>query len=211
MTRWLKQLARLLLLLLSQFFGLVLLFPLLMSHKLRELYFVAFFRLVGVLHADALAATRRAALKPLQSLESHDPTLRELGSLRVLEIGAGFGGNFEHVTRPIKYTNVDPNKEFGAIFLKELKTYPQVELERWFHGYGEDMSELADGHFDAVIFTYLLCSVKSGEKILEEVQRGLVKGGHLIFLEHVAFPKGTWQRVLQDLMTPLWRLVATAT
>ncbi|KAH7937402.1 hypothetical protein HPB49_011706 [Dermacentor silvarum] len=30
------------------------------------------------------------------------------------------------------------------------------------------------------------------------------KGGHLIFLEHIAFPRGTWQRALQNLMTPLW-------
>ncbi|XP_077486770.1 thiol S-methyltransferase TMT1B-like [Amblyomma americanum] len=186
------------------FFGLVLLLPLLLSLKARELYFVTFFRLVTIIWADGLFKMRRLALKPLDSLESRDPELKRRGALRVLEIGAGLGGNFEHVTRIIKYTNVDPNKEFGSAFLAELKKNPKIELERWIHSYAEDMAELPSGSFDVVMFSYLLCSAINGRKVLEETKRVLVKGGHLIFLEHVAWPRGTWQRLLQHVMTPLW-------
>ncbi|XP_049528174.1 putative methyltransferase-like protein 7A [Dermacentor silvarum] len=66
------------------------------------------------------------------------------------------------------------------------------------------MNDLSSDYFDVVMFTYLLCSVKNGRDVLDEVKRVLVKGGHLIFLEHIAFPRGTWQRALQNLMTPLW-------
>ncbi|XP_077486150.1 thiol S-methyltransferase TMT1A-like [Amblyomma americanum] len=68
------------------------------------------------------------------------------------------------------------------------------------------MAQLATGHFDAVMFTYLLCSAKDGRRVLEEAKRVLCKGGHLIFLEHVAYPRDTWQRLLQHAMTPLWTI-----
>ncbi|KAH7986871.1 hypothetical protein HPB49_026245 [Dermacentor silvarum] len=66
------------------------------------------------------------ALKPLESLVSHDPVLKKRGALRVLEIGAGLGGNLQYVRRDIVYTNVDPNQEFGPIFLEEVKKNPKV-------------------------------------------------------------------------------------
>ncbi|XP_077485608.1 thiol S-methyltransferase TMT1B-like [Amblyomma americanum] len=186
------------------FFGLLLLVPLLLSLRARQWYFASFFRLGNVVWAAGFAKARSLALKSLCSFESHDPELRKSGSLRVLEIGAGHGGNFEYVTRPIKYTNVDPNRDFGAVFLEQLKKNPKVELEGWIQGYGEDMRQLASDQFDVVMFTYLLCSVNNGRKVLEEAKRVLAKGGRLIFLEHVAYPKGTWRRLLQNLMTPLW-------
>ncbi|XP_070395464.1 thiol S-methyltransferase TMT1B-like [Dermacentor albipictus] len=199
-----------------------------------------------------MASARRAALKPLHFLESRDPALQKEGALRVLEIGAGSGANFEHITRKIRYTNVDPNPEFCNVFFRELKRYPKVlrtcfssdldlwffprhhscwryisamfflsllcwferavptgrriELERLVECHGENMNELEDEQFDVVLFTYLLCSVQDGRKVLEEAKRVLVKGGQLIFLEHVAHPKWTWPRLLQSLITPLWKI-----
>lgn len=139
------------------FFGVVFLLPLLASRKLRENYFVFFYQFADTLWADALTKVRSTALGALNGIESHDPELRKLGALRLLEVGAGTGANFKHINRPLKYTNVDPNKEFGSIFQKELKKNP--------------------------------------------------KGGRLIFLEHVAHPKGTWQRLVQDLAQPLWKVI----
>ncbi|XP_075553476.1 thiol S-methyltransferase TMT1B-like [Dermacentor variabilis] len=165
-----------------------------------------FFWEVITIWSEAFSKSRRCALKPLQSLKSRDSQLRQEGAIRVLEIGAGLGGNFEHITRAIKYTNVDPNVEFGSAFLRQLRRNPKVELEQWIQGYGEDMSQLASSHFDVVMFTYLLCSVKNARKVLEEAKRVMVKGGTLIFLEHVAFPEGTWQRLLQNAVTPLWKV-----
>ncbi|KAH7937397.1 hypothetical protein HPB49_011693 [Dermacentor silvarum] len=158
--------------------GFVLLLPLIFSTRMRELYFVCFFRLATIVWADAFAKTRRAALKPLESLVSHDPVLKKRGALRVLEIGAGLGGNLQYVRRDIVYTNVDPNQEFGPIFLEEVKKNPKVELERWVQGYGENMNDLSSDYFDVVMFTYLLCSVKNGRDVLDEVKRVLVKVVH---------------------------------
>lgn len=175
------------------------------SHKARQRFFVFFFQFVPILFVDRDNA-RRAALSPIGSLTSHDPQLRKRGALRLLEIGAGTGANFRYMTRPIKYTNVDPNREFESLFFSELKKHPQIELERWIEAYGEDMSELASDQFDVVLLTSTLCSVIDPGKVLTEAKRVLVKGGHLIFSDHVAYPRGTWQRLLQDIVHPFWIL-----
>lgn len=189
------------------FFGVVFLLPLLASRKVRENYFVFFYQFADTLWADALTKVRSTALGALNGIESHDPELRKLGALRLLEVGAGTGANFKHINRPLKYTNVDPNKEFGSIFQKELKKNPKIEMERWVQAYGEDMTELENEQFDVVLLSYLLCSVTDPLKVLKEARRVLVKGGRLIFLEHVAHPKGTWQRLVQDLAQPLWKVI----
>lgn len=187
------------------FFILVFLPILQFSLKARQRFFVFFFKFVPIIFVDRDNA-RRAALRPLGCLTSHDPQLKKRGALRLLEIGAGTGANFRYMTGPMKYTNVDPNREFESLFFTELKKHPQIELERWVEAYGEDMSELASERFDVVLLTSTLCSVDDPGKVLSEAKRVLVKGGHLIFSEHVAYPRGTWQRLLQDVVNPLWKL-----
>ncbi|KAH9382460.1 hypothetical protein HPB48_000696 [Haemaphysalis longicornis] len=158
-------------------FGSLLFQPVLrFSHKARQRFFVFFFQFVPILFVDRDNA-RRAALSPIGSLTSHDPQLRKRGALRLLEIGAGTGANFRYMTRPIKYTNVDPNREFESLFFSELKKHPQIELERWIEAYGEDMSELASDQFDVVLLTSTLCSVIDPGKVLTEAKRVLVKSG----------------------------------
>lgn len=185
---------------------LVFLLPLLLIRPFRERYFVFFFRVAMFAFPDCFAKARGKALEALKGIESHDSRLRKCGALKLLEVGAGTGPNFEYITRPIKYTNVDPNKVFGPVFREQLEKHPQIELERWVHGYGEDMSEIPSGEFDVVLLTYAFCSVQDRLKVLREARRVLVKGGHLVFLEHVTFPKGTWQRILQNLLAPLMKV-----
>ncbi|KAL1468820.1 hypothetical protein MTO96_025163 [Rhipicephalus appendiculatus] len=135
------------------------------------------------------------------------PNCAPTARFRVLEIGAGSGANFGFLRRKVRYWNVDPNTEFQNFFLETVKKYPKVEMERWVVGYGEDMGDVPAGHFDAVIVTHLLCSVHSPEKVLHECRRVLVKGGRLVFMEHVAQPKGSVGRMLQNMLTPLWSVI----
>ncbi|KAK8771499.1 hypothetical protein V5799_025257 [Amblyomma americanum] len=140
----------------------------------------------------------------LDDVESHDTKLRSQGAVRVLEIGAGLGVNFPFVRRKIEYWNIDPNAQFHSGLLEAIKRNPKVQLERNIVGYGEDMHQIPDGHFDVVLTSHLLCSVSCPEKVLQECKRVLVKGGRLLFMEHVAQPKGTVARFLQDLIAPIW-------
>ncbi|KAH7937437.1 hypothetical protein HPB49_012419 [Dermacentor silvarum] len=84
--------------------------------------------MVTTIYCETFTNGRRCALKPLLSLKSHDPRLRQKDAIRVLEIGARLGGNFEHITRTVKYTNVDPNVKFGSAFLRQLQRNPKPSV-----------------------------------------------------------------------------------
>ncbi|XP_037277800.2 thiol S-methyltransferase TMT1B [Rhipicephalus microplus] len=187
--------------------GLLLLPLLLLSFRARQWFFVHIMAVAGRLWRHTFEDTRRKTIAALDEPESSDPELRADGAIRVLEIGAGSGANFGFLRRKIKYWNVDPNTEFQNFLLETIKKYPKVEMERWVVCYGEDMRDVPDAHFDAVIVTHLLCSVHCPEKVLQECRRVLVKGGRLVFMEHVAQPKGSVGRMLQSVLTPLWCII----
>lgn len=183
--------------------GLLLLPLMLLSRRLREAHFAFFFEMCMRLWKEYFDAVRRALMLQLDDLVSHDASLRDECSLRVLEVGAAYGPNLPFVRRAVQYWRVEPNARFDAAFGKSVKENPNVELVRSICGYGEDMSELPDAHFDAVILTYVLCSASDGRKMLSECRRVLTKGGRLLFSEHVGHRRGTLARAAQDILTPL--------
>ncbi|KAM7308179.1 methyltransferase-like protein 7A [Ixodes scapularis] len=147
-----------------------------LSKAFREAFFVrVFMPAAGSLVKDEFVAIRREVLSSLNDLESHDPELKKDGIVRVLEVGAGFGANFEFIQRKVKYWNIEPNAEFGPEFMKAAGKNPLVELERCVRGYGEDMAVIPDGFFDAVVVTHLLCSVRDAKRVLGECKRVLAK------------------------------------
>ncbi|XP_077541526.1 thiol S-methyltransferase TMT1B-like [Haemaphysalis longicornis] len=181
--------------------GVVFSVPLVLSFRLRQWFFARIYRVVQAIFDECWNPMRKDVMAYLDNMQSHDEELREKGLLRVLELGAAYGGNFPFIRRRIEYWNVDPNKDFQAAFRHQLKKYPKVQLKRHIIGYGEDMHELPDEYFDAVVMTFVLCSAKDGAKVLQEVKRVLAKGGRLVFVEHVAHPKGSPARLLQHLST----------
>ncbi|XP_077539439.1 thiol S-methyltransferase TMT1B-like [Haemaphysalis longicornis] len=181
--------------------------PLRLSPRLHQWFFVRVFAVIKMLWHEAFEGVRRETLAAVDAVESHDLELRADGAVRLLEVGAGFGANFEHMRRRVKYWNVDPNTEFQSAFLETLKKFPKVEMERWVPCYAENMKQVPDNHFDVVLITHVLCSVHNAEMVLQECKRVLVKGGRLVFMEHVAFPEGTLGRLQQKVASPLWWLV----
>ena len=63
----------------------------------------------------------------------------------------------------------------------------------------------AEGSFDVVVSTLVLCSVSDAARALLEVHRVLRPGGELIYLEHVGAGAGSslhrWQRFIE----PVWK------
>jgi len=63
-------------------------------------------------------------------------------------------------------------------------------------------------HWMLLLFLQVLCEVESVKETIRKIDDILKPGGHVYFMEHIASPKGTWQRSFQDMVNPLHRFVA---
>jgi SAM-dependent methyltransferase len=62
--------------------------------------------------------------------------------------------------------------------------------------------------FDWVIFGNVLCEVDSQQSTLIHIHKLLKPGGHVYFSEHVAAPRDTRARQIQDCCNPLWSRIS---
>ena len=124
---------------------------------------------------------------------------------RVLEVGAGTGASLEAYPEAV-----------GELVMTEPDPHMRVKLEararerpgtRVIADPVENLG-VAEGSFDAVVSSLLLCSVEQQSAALAELSRVLRPGGRLLFLEHVAAwdddGRLRWQRRLE----PVWKHVA---
>lgn len=137
--------------------------------------------------------------------ERVDQYKRELFSKlsgHVLEIGPGTGANLEYYPEDISLTGLEPNP-YMQNYLKEKtrETGKQMEI---ITGTAENIPA-ADGHFDFVVSTLVLCSVDSLDNSLSEIKRVLKPGGRFLFIEHVAAPDKSFLRRLQKFIKPFWK------
>ena len=110
--------------------------------------------------------------------------LRRARPERVLEIGPGPGTNLAHLR-----LREEARKRGLALTLLPGRA---------------EAIPLPGGSVDLVVATLVLCSVADPEKAIEEVHRVLRPGGAYLFLEHVAAPKRTPLRFLQEVATPFF-------
>ena len=125
----------------------------------------------------------------------------------VVELGPGTGTNLRYYRHGSHLIAIEPN----LIMLNHLRR----NAERY--GITLDIREskaekldLADESAEAVVSTQVLCSVDGLNQVLNEVYRILRPGGRFLFLEHVAAPKETFLRRLQEtnLILQSWRWLA---
>jgi len=126
----------------------------------------------------------------------------------VLEIGAGTGVNLQYYPAAAEHIVLsEPDPHMRRILSRRLAATPAPPN---CSVVAEDSQALsfADTTFDAVVCTFVLCSVRDVRQSLGEAFRVLRPGGRLVFLEHVAdreHPRRLrWQRFVE----PFWRCIA---
>jgi ubiquinone/menaquinone biosynthesis C-methylase UbiE len=124
---------------------------------------------------------------------------------RVLEIGAGTGLNLAHYL-----------DEIDELVLAEPEPAMRERLTRRIRRCGSHAAVVdapaealpfADGSFDTVVCTLVLCTVNAPDRALSEVGRVLRPDGRLLFIEHVRADSPTLA-YLQDRLLEPWRRFA---
>ncbi len=122
---------------------------------------------------------------------------------RVLEIGAGTGANLAYYPESVSLTLMEPNPHM----LKRLKARAAEQgREAEFFERGAEDLPFADGAFDTVVSTLVLCTVGDQSKTLTEIRRVLSPGGAFRFAEHVRSASRGWGW-FQDAAMPLWGVI----
>ncbi|XP_072214240.1 thiol S-methyltransferase TMT1A [Excalfactoria chinensis] len=129
------------------------------------------------------------------------------GELKLLEIGTGCGTNFQFYPPGCKVTCSDANPNFQQGLSRSMSKNQHIHYERFLTAAGEDLHQVPSGSMDAVVGTWVLCSVQSASKTLKEVQRVLRPGGVFYFLEHVAANPSSWKLFWQQVFYPTWKLM----
>jgi SAM-dependent methyltransferase len=125
-----------------------------------------------------------------------------LATLRgtVLELGPGAGVNLRYYAQGIRWLGIEPSgwaRRRARAAATRLGMRAQVRPGR------AEALELADESMDAVVCSFVLCSVADQDAALAEVHRVLRPGGRFVFAEHVAAPAGTWRRRGQNVSAAL--------
>jgi ubiquinone/menaquinone biosynthesis C-methylase UbiE len=124
---------------------------------------------------------------------------------KTLEIGAGNGFSVPHYTAQVdELTLIEPNPHLRELLARSI-SHAKPRIITLADG---DVHALdyPDATFDTVTASLVFCSVRDPQQALREVHRVLKLGGRFLFHEHV---RGNGLRaVLQDVMTPLQRIVA---
>ena len=118
---------------------------------------------------------------------------------RVLEIGAGTGLNVEHYPAGSDVTYTEP----GPHMAKRLRARGVDVVEA-----GAEALPFAEGSFDTVVSTLVLCTVPDVPASLREIRRVLAPGGRLLFLEHVRADPGSKLERWQDRLHGPWHVFA---
>jgi len=123
----------------------------------------------------------------------------------VLEIGAGTGLNLRHYPAGLEeLVLVEPGEPMADRV--DLSRAPDGVPTRLVRAPAEQLP-FADGTFDTVVSTLVLCTVSDPARALSEVARVLKPGGRLLFCEHVRAESG-WRRGLQRRSVRPWAAFA---
>jgi SAM-dependent methyltransferase len=135
------------------------------------------------------------ALGERRGMAAHRRELLAGVSGRVLEVGAGTGLNLPFYGPGADVVLTEPDPAMRARAARRGATVVDARAEAL---------PFADGTFDAVVCTLVLCTVDDPAAAVAEFRRILAPGGRLLFIEHVRAQDAR----RQDRWAPLWRAFA---
>ena len=133
-----------------------------------------------------------------------DPLRREIAQQAqgvVLEVGAGGGQNFPFYD-PKNVVRVEAVEPDEAMLVYAERNRGDAPVPITLTRASVETLPFPDAHFDSVLVTLVLCSVRDPERSLRQIWRTLKPGGSLLLLEHVR-AQGRIAAWVQDALVPL--------
>lgn len=118
---------------------------------------------------------------------------------RVLEIGAGTGLNLPHY--PAEVSELVVTEPVAGMRERLERRAADLAIDAQVVAADAEDLPFADGSFDTVVSTLVLCTVAEPLRAIAEIQRVLAPGGRLLFIEHVLSETTglrRWQRRLAE-------------
>jgi ubiquinone/menaquinone biosynthesis C-methylase UbiE len=144
------------------------------------------------------------ALGERRGMRAHRAALLADADGRVLEIGAGTGLNLPHYPPTAQLTLTEPVAPMRARLEERVRATGRhadvVDAPA-------EALPFADGVFDVVVSTLVLCTVDDPDGALREIRRVLRPGGELVFIEHVR-AQGSGRAWWQDRLVGPWAAFA---
>ena len=127
----------------------------------------------------------------------------------VLDIGAGTGANLPYYSNTVtQLVAAEPDRHMRRrLRAKVGKLAERLACSVEVSDASADRLPMADGTFDAVVSTLVLCTVPSPHQALAEYRRVIKPGGTLVFIEHVAAHDNPSRLRWQHRVEPLWKRV----
>lgn len=120
----------------------------------------------------------------------------------ILEIGAGTGKNIPYYRPDMKITAIDLTPAMLEWYKKRLKTNPADDIHTVPVIMDAQDLTFEDDTFDAVVATFVFCSVPDPVRGLSEALRVTRPGGELHLLEHMAADSSGLRRFMRELDRP---------
>jgi ubiquinone/menaquinone biosynthesis C-methylase UbiE len=121
---------------------------------------------------------------------------------RVLEIGPGPAGNLKFMGDVESWVGIEPNPYMHRFVKQQLA---ETGLRGDVIAHPAEQLPFEDNSFDFAVSTLVLCSVLQPRRVLHEILRVLRPGGRFLFIEHVAAPRGSRLRSVQNFVVPVYR------
>ena len=120
---------------------------------------------------------------------------------RVLELGAGSGLNLPHYSSAVgELVLTEPSPPMLRLLADRVESSPPAAGSCDIREGGAEELRFPDASFDAVVGTFVLCTIPDPAGALAEVARVLRPGGSYLYLEHVHAGEGTLLGRFQDLV-----------
>jgi ubiquinone/menaquinone biosynthesis C-methylase UbiE len=156
-------------------------------------------RIFAAIYDRLIAASEDGGLRELRANLLRD------ASGRTLELGAGTGHNLAHYGPAVSELVLAEPDPFMAVRLRRrLDAEPPAPASVEVVDAPAEALPFADGSFDTVVATLVLCTVEDPERAVAEARRVLRADGALLFLEHVRSPDDPRLAKWQDRVERPW-------